>query len=129
MTFVLFLMIASFFIYTYLSYHSLALNHIPLYVVYRPLQESASISPLHSLCYCGHTFYFFIRYKHHETLIIFIFIYFLATLRGIWDICSPTRDRTEAPQWKYRALTTWLTRKSHFVIVLNCDLSCNKIFK
>ena len=33
--------------------------------------------------------------------------FFLAALRGLWDLSSPTRDRTRAPlQWKRGVLTT-----------------------
>ena len=40
-----------------------------------------------------------------------IFFYFLATLYGMWDLSSPTRDGTQAPCIGRQILNHWTTRE------------------
>ena len=44
-----------------------------------------------------------------QLFVFLCFSFFLAVLRGLWDLSSLTRDRTPGPrQWKHRVLTTGL---------------------
>ena len=51
---------------------------------------------------------------------LLLLLLFLATLHSLWDLSSPTRDRTRGPrQWKRRALTTELPGNSQqFIIII-----------
>ena len=40
-----------------------------------------------------------------------IFFNFLATLKGMWDLTSLTRDRTAPPALETLSLTHWTTRE------------------
>ena len=51
--------------------------------------------------------------------LFYLFIYLLAVLHSIWDITSPTRDRSRAPCIERRILNQWTTREVPKVLILS----------
>ena len=39
-------------------------------------------------------------------LFCFVFFFFFASLHSLWNLSFPTRDQTQAQQWKHRVITT-----------------------
>ena len=53
----------------------------------------------------------------------FYFIFFLASLCGLWDIYSLTKDGTPAQQWKHQVLTTGLPEDSQGGVLISHSYS------
>ena len=49
--------------------------------------------------------------KCHPTVYIYIYIFFFAVPRGLWDLSSPIGDRNQAPEVEAWSLNHWTARE------------------
>ena len=52
---------------------------------------------------------------------LFVCLFVLATPQGMWDLSSPTRDRTHAPALGARSLNQWTAREVPMHKIFNFD--------
>ena len=57
-------------------------------------------------------------YPSPDFLLINLF-FILTTLRGMWDLCFPTREQTFAPSSRSVSLNPWTARKVLITLILN----------